>query len=119
MIIKIDHNIEPMKRPRVSNGHAWSPSSKQVDKLAWEIKQQADNTKFQNPVHISVVLGKYQSKKGDLDNILKTVFDAIVKAGVIKDDSQKYVVSASIYSCCKWEHDTSTFISITEASHGV
>ena len=119
MIIKIDHNIEPMKRPRVSNGHAWSPSSKQVDKLAWEIKQQANGVKFKEPVHISVVLGKYQNKKGDLDNILKTILDAIVKAGVIKDDSQKYIVSSSIYSCCKWEHDTSTFISITEVKHGV
>jgi Holliday junction resolvase RusA-like endonuclease len=119
MIIKIDHNIEPMKRPRVSNGHAWSPSSKQVDSLAWEIKQQTNNTKFKNPVYIFITLGKCQNKKGDLDNILKTILDAIVKTGMIKDDSQKYVASLSIYGYDKWRHETSTYISIGEVKHGI
>lgn len=42
------------------------------------------------PVSVSVVIGQTYTR-GDLDNYLKGILDACVRAGVVQDDSQEYV----------------------------
>ena len=62
----------------------------QTDLVAWQLK---GKPKIDNPCELEFTW--YYSGKFDFDNIrfaAKYIQDGMVKAGVLKDDSQKYVI---------------------------
>lgn len=51
--------------------------------------------KFDVEVSISIGIVAPDKRARDIDNLIKVVCDILVKAGVIKDDSRKYVRKVS------------------------
>lgn len=63
--------------------------------IIWEIKEQLGNIKIDKPVigHFTWI---EENKRRDLDNICfakKFILDALVEAGVLKDDNRKIVTN--------------------------
>lgn len=94
-IILPDYIPPPCQRPRVGKGgHAYSPSSKPEQSLAWmllaDISRQNITAQlpYDGPCYLQVALfyRKNQPIRGDLDNILKFIMDAMQKAAIIKND---------------------------------
>ena len=64
--------------------------------ISWAIKQALTSKRLQKPKGAVVVKFEWheRTKKRDADNIAfakKFILDALVKCGVLKDDSRKYV----------------------------
>lgn len=66
------------------------------DAAVWEIASQRPNRFFDMPYRLEIAAQRHwRSKRArDIDNIIKPLSDALVKAGVIKDDSLCEFVSA-------------------------
>lgn len=65
------------------------------DYIMWCIKEQLGNLKIDKPV-IGHFIWVEENKKRDLDNICfakKFILDALVNAGVLKDDNRKIVTN--------------------------
>lgn len=91
----------PAARPRVANGHAYTPQRYRVWKsgAAGQIRSQTD-AKFDGPVAVTVTVGavgvavgveevtlsRPKGVRGDVDNYVKAVLDAVVDSGVIGND---------------------------------
>lgn len=63
--------------------------------IIWKIREQLGNTRIEKPVigHFTWI---EENKKRDLDNICfakKFILDALVQAGVLKDDNRKIVTN--------------------------
>ncbi len=71
-----------------------------LDPMLWEIAEQRAG-RVDGPYSLSLAVQRHwRSKRArDIDNIIKPVSDALVKAGVVKDDSLAESVSA------KWADD--------------
>ena len=64
--------------------------------LAWVIKANGRG-KVRFPCILSATIKqKTLRKNADLDNIIKAITDALVKAGIIPDDSLKYITGYSV-----------------------
>lgn len=96
MQITLENYIPPpCQRPRLGNGHAYSPSSKPEQGLAWMLISEINrnNIPDQLPITkpckitISLFYAKNNKPRGDVDNIAKFVMDACQKAGIVKNDS--------------------------------
>lgn len=61
-----------------------------TNEALWMIKAQKPR-RFEGEVSISIGLVAPDKRRRDADNCGKAVMDALVKAAVIKDDSNKYV----------------------------
>lgn len=70
------------------------------DAALWEIKAQRAG-RIEGPYSLSIAVQRHwRSKRArDIDNIIKPVSDALVKAGIVSDDSLAESVSA------KWSDD--------------
>jgi Holliday junction resolvase RusA-like endonuclease len=86
MKIEIEQEIKPKARPRLGKGGIYSPSSKKEKSLAMEISWKAQGKRLGDQPCVLTLRVSY--KKGDLDNLLKTVCDALEKSGIIDNDSQ-------------------------------
>jgi Holliday junction resolvase RusA-like endonuclease len=91
-------------RPRVTAGHAYYPARYQswLKVAAAEIQSRWKGRPLEGPVHVSVFFQPDQiivdieevarthrgPIRGDLDNLLKPVLDALVRGGVLGDDRQ-------------------------------
>ncbi len=51
----------------------------------------ASRVRFDRPVKVSMFLSPPDRRRRDGDNLEKAIMDALVKAGVIRDDSLEYV----------------------------
>ncbi len=114
MLIIIDGKPQPKQRARTANGHHYTPKEtvEYENKVKWEYKRQkgkyytgAVNLK----IFVSIARPKYHynakgevklqykfadaTKKPDIDNITKSIFDAL-NGVAYKDDSQ--IVSCAI-----------------------
>lgn len=59
------------------------------EQALWQLKgKQAD---WNYPVVVSFRFSFSDKRRRDLDNCVSTVFDTLVKAGIIEDDSHKFV----------------------------
>lgn len=80
--------IAPKARPRVTDGHAYMPESYRVWKeLA--IAAFADQWRGQPLAGVAAIIflrGKH-SRRSDGDNVEGALLDALVQAGVLKDDN--------------------------------
>lgn len=85
--LRLEGNITPKARPRVSRGSAYLP------KRYREWKEQAISQLISQlpPTHkplgkCAVAINLYGSLRGDLDNLAGAILDALVQSGAIKDD---------------------------------
>lgn len=71
------------KPPRVKN---WEV------RALWEIKQQYSGEPIDRKVSVDITLTLPNNRKRDIDNMLKSLWDVLEKAGVIKNDNLIYEV---------------------------
>jgi crossover junction endodeoxyribonuclease RusA len=94
-----------MRKSFVKAGKVMSVKSDEyvdwLDDVLWPIKAQCKGKRIDGPYSLSLAVQRHwRSKRArDIDNIIKPVSDALVKAGVVKDDSLAESVSA------KWADD--------------
>lgn len=65
-----------------------------IESAAWEIKNQKPE-QFKGKLFVEVILYLTNEKKSDIDNRLKSIFDACTQGGLWKDDSQIYEMFVS------------------------
>ncbi|WP_051654795.1 RusA family crossover junction endodeoxyribonuclease [Persephonella sp. IF05-L8] len=93
--------IPPSKANKVKiNLRAYSKSGKRyivpkdvsikINKAIWELQNQYDASPFSNPVEVNILFVLPNKRRRDLDNIMKTLGDCLVYAGVITDDNLIY-----------------------------
>ena len=86
----LDGRVSPKARPRVSNGHAYLPSTYRkwkhdaVLELLCQLGSR-DCLPIAVPVAVEIALTG-SSHRGDLDNLAGAVLDALVEASVLTDD---------------------------------
>ena len=97
-IFKIDEKLPSLNeytKACRSNKYIGAKMKDETENLIWfYIKQQIKSTTIEKPVKIHFTWTE-KTKKRDLDNICfakKFILDALVKANVLKDDKQNYVV---------------------------
>ena len=71
------------KPPRVKN---WEV------KALWEIRQQYSGEPIEKRVSVKITLVLPNHRKRDIDNMLKSLWDVLEKAGVLKNDNLIYEV---------------------------
>ena len=71
------------KHPRVKN---WET------KALWELKNQYSGAPISSRIAVDITLTLPNGRKRDIDNILKSLWDVLEKAGVIKNDNLIYEV---------------------------
>lgn len=117
-IILHDYIPPPCQRPRLGNGHVYSPSSKPEQSMAWHILASISHQcpQFQYPILSPCRVGMdFYLKlnqtiitveplpelsfrgKIDLDNRIKFVNDALEKANVFRNDSQVCSLYSNYY----------------------
>jgi len=83
---------KPKARPRKGkNGHFYSPSSAEENvlaNLAWLQKHETGMETITENVFVSIIIESKKKLKGDTDNYVKFVFDALEKAQIVKNDKQ-------------------------------
>ncbi len=90
--------VPPSKANRVKiNSRVFSKSGKRyivpkdvslkINKAIWELQNQSDNKKFSQPVEVEIIFLLPNKKRRDLDNIMKTLGDCLVYAGILDDDN--------------------------------
>lgn len=93
--------IPPSKANRVKiNLRAYSKSGKRyivpkdvslkINKAIWELQNQYDGSPFSTPVEVNILFILPNKRRRDLDNIMKTLGDCMVYAGIIEDDNLIY-----------------------------
>ncbi|WP_448587254.1 RusA family crossover junction endodeoxyribonuclease [Thermocrinis sp.] len=73
------------KPPRVKNWEA---------RAIWEIRQQYDGAPLEGPLSVEIILVLPNRRKRDIDNMLKSLWDVLERAKVIKNDNQIYEVKS-------------------------
>jgi len=71
------------KHPRVVN---WEV------RAIWELRQQYTGNPIDHEVSVEIVLTLPNRRKRDIDNMLKSLWDVLEKAGIIKNDNLIYEV---------------------------
>jgi crossover junction endodeoxyribonuclease RusA len=117
-IIKLN-NIPPSKK---NNRRLFKTNAKMVNipsvaYTAWEysavIESKRQTGSFVIPICLRVFIGLKNKKRRDLDNILTSVCDMLVKAKIIKDDSINYIHEMSIkYTISNEEYTTIHLIEV-------
>jgi Holliday junction resolvase RusA-like endonuclease len=93
--IVIDNYVpKPKQRPRFNKyGGVYSPSGSEEQILAWEIISYISHNypkrkTITDNIKVSLIISARQELKGDIDNYVKFVYDAIQKSGIIENDKQ-------------------------------
>lgn len=76
---------------------------------AWDIKAQAGSRRMRGAYEAEIIFGRPDKRRRDLDNRIKPLSDALVEAGVVRDDSLCVRIVAS------WGSEFGTRIVITSA----
>ncbi len=90
--------VPPSKANRVKiNSRVFSKSGKRyivpkdvslkINKAIWELQNQSNNKKFSQPVEVEIIFLLPNKRRRDLDNIMKTLGDCLVYAGILDDDN--------------------------------
>ncbi|MDQ7055850.1 MAG: RusA family crossover junction endodeoxyribonuclease [Persephonella sp.] len=58
-----------------------------INRAIWELQNQHREEAISVPVYINVIFILPNRKRRDLDNIMKTLGDCLVYAGILKDDN--------------------------------
>ncbi len=95
----LEGTIVPKARPRNSrSGHSYLPANYRdwKNEAIILLSAQHQGEAIADPVSISVILTGKHSQKGDADNVIGSILDAMAQAGIIADDNMKRVVSISL-----------------------
>jgi crossover junction endodeoxyribonuclease RusA len=79
----------------------------------WEIKQQYQGEPLEGKLSMEVILVLPNHRKRDIDNMLKSLWDVLEKAKVIKNDNQIYEIR-TLKRIEKGEQKTLIYISPME-----
>lgn len=90
--------VPPSKANRVKiNSRVFSKSGKRyivpkdvsvkINKAIWELQNQNNQETFREPVEVKITFILPNKRRRDLDNIMKTLGDCLVYAGIIEDDN--------------------------------
>ncbi|NPA13349.1 MAG: RusA family crossover junction endodeoxyribonuclease [Aquificae bacterium] len=90
--------IPPSKANRVKiNSRVWTKSGKRyivpkdvalkINKAIWELQNQHTGECIDSKVEVSILFILPDRRRRDLDNIMKTLGDCMVYAGIIQDDN--------------------------------
>ncbi|NPA58393.1 MAG: RusA family crossover junction endodeoxyribonuclease [Aquificae bacterium] len=93
--------VPPSKANRIKiNVRAFTKSGKRyivpkdvslkINKAIWELQQQHEGKPFHTPVEVSILFILPDRRRRDLDNIMKTLGDCMVYAGILEDDNLIY-----------------------------
>ena len=95
--------IPPSKANRVKiNSRIYSRTGKRyiipksisvkINRVIWELQKQNEKKKlfFSEPVYVDITFILPNKRRRDLDNIMKTLGDCLVYAGIIEDDNLIY-----------------------------
>ncbi|WP_457634683.1 RusA family crossover junction endodeoxyribonuclease [Persephonella sp.] len=93
--------IPPSKANRVKiNSKIFTKSGKRyiipkdvslkINKVIWELQLQNENEPIDKPVSVEIIFILPNRRRRDLDNIMKTLGDCLVYAGILKDDNLIY-----------------------------
>ena len=93
--------IPPSKANRVKiNSKIFTKSGKRyiipkdvslkINKVIWELQLQNENKPIDKPVSVEIIFILPNRRRRDLDNIMKTLGDCLVYAGILKDDNLIY-----------------------------
>lgn len=101
--IALDNYLpEPCQRPRLGkNGNTYSPSATPERNMAMMVLAaishipNAPQTPFKGPCGVHITFCFHDNAKGDIDNRVKFVLDALQKAKVYSNDSQVHQLSAA------------------------
>ena len=94
----LEGSIVPKARPRVGNGRGYLPA----DYRGWrqtaqvQLLSQPRPDKPMEDVAITITLTGKHSRRGDSDNVGGAILDALVTAGIIRDDNLKCVPELSL-----------------------
>lgn len=90
--ITVEGEPTPKARPRIVNGHVYTPSSDVENALAVILRRSGHSGHFAGCRSLSVAFSFYgASKRADIDNLVKLALDALVKAEIVPDD--RYVTA--------------------------
>lgn len=91
-IFTVPGNPIPKARPRVVNGHAYTPAKT----VAWEqtIRLHYQGPKFEGPISITMSFFRKNKTRCDYDNLAKAITDAL-NGVAFSDDSS--IIEAHIY----------------------
>lgn len=84
--------VKPMPRPRVFKTHTFQ--FRQTN-LINAMKSEINVRDIDYNIQLGICFRFKDRRRRDIDNCLKTVFDCLMFAKIIKDDSQIMVVNAS------------------------
>lgn len=91
--------IVPKARPRVTRNGTFLPIAYSQWKSAAIVqlqRQAGDRALLLTEAEIGVSLSGKHSRRGDLDNTIGAILDALVQAKILKDDSMMHLTGASI-----------------------
>ena len=97
--LTLTDTIVPKARPRgTPTGRHYLPQNYRNWKTnaIWELKQQHQGSPIAVPVQIEILLIGKHSRRGDADNIAGAILDAMVQAGILKDDNLTRIPSLSL-----------------------
>ena len=81
-----DFVLQAKKRPRLGrHGNVYSPTAKHEMTLAWCMRAQVGAVTLTGDVRLTL---RCNYSRGDLDNYIKTVCDALEKSAIITNDRQ-------------------------------
>lgn len=81
-----DYCLRPKARPRHHQGKIYTATSKSERSLALEVRLLSGGVCFSGKVKVSCVQETTHQAPGDIDNMLKTMLDALQKSGVVAND---------------------------------
>jgi Holliday junction resolvase RusA-like endonuclease len=98
-------NVVPKARPRITRNGSFIPKNYRCWKTLAisRMKQQYQGETLQQAAVAIVLTGKHP-RRGDLDNLSGSILDALVQAGILRDDNMTVVSSLSIR--LEWDKKT-------------
>jgi len=100
----VDHDL--MAMPRLCHGRRNARDNRYFDNrnaLAWQLMadRSPKNPKIDIPVSVSFTVHFSNNRRTDIDNVAKTVLDALVFGGVLEDDHLVHHMEARIFRGAK------------------
>ena len=94
----LEGSIVPKARPKLGNGRGYLPANYRdwkEDAQAQLLSQPRPDTPLEG-VAITITLSGKHSRRSDSDNVGGAILDALVTAGIIRDDNLKCVPELSL-----------------------
>ena len=111
-IILADYLPRPKARPRIFKGGVYSPTGRNEAGLAFLIRSEINRQQIRTPIagntfSVQITLSTRGNFRGDLDNYVKAILDALKTARVYQDDR-----AVKLLSCELRENQGTTFSQI-------